>query len=408
MSIPNFIVWYKKEDATFRILYHHDKKFETVDNFDDINMNQFELGNHLKGNDTNLLIYCDKLIKWRNEILNSKIFKIPFDYFDNTFLNRDFSIFYRTHYNNILTFMKRFIKSDYKYYEIITKQEEEYYLKCNRGGLQYCNPGKYNCWGYDFKMFYPSIMAEQNFKFPIKQGIIQDITEIPVKFKYGVYNIAIITDDNNFKKVFNFSKQNYYTHNSLNFVLYYNKKYNANIKLEILSSKALIYNDDMLVSGFSVFNCWYNRLLDLKREFPNNKLIKSLASRCWGALCSQNIVIKTEHQINAEGITISRDFSKDYYIHETIPKDSGDVYELIKSDKQLYKLQFRFKAFITDYARIKIAKFALKDIDDIIRIQTDGIVYTKPKIFNIHNIAEEKEKTGYIEWFNVNVWKKIN
>jgi hypothetical protein len=126
-------------------------------------------------------------------------------------------------------------------------------------------------------------------------------------------------------------------------------------------------------------------------------------------LCSQNIIVKTEQQIEQENATISfKDFSKDYFVEDVIPKDNGDVFKLLKSDKPLYKLQFRFKAFMPEYARIKIAKFALRNnINDIIRIQTDGLVYTKPQKFQIHNIVEEKDKTGKIRWYNVNNFERI-
>jgi hypothetical protein len=51
-----------------------------------------------------------------------------------------------------------------------------------------------------------------------------------------------------------------------------------------------------------------------------------------------------------------------------------------------------------------LAKVALNDIDDIVRIQTDGITYNKPKTFDYPNFLPDDKKNGCIEWLNVNKW----
>ena len=66
-------------------------------------------------------------------------------------------------------------------------------------------------------------------------------------------------------------------------------------------------------------------------------------------------------------------------------------------------MQFRLKAFITDYARVKTAKVALLDIDDVIRIQTDGIVCNIPKTYpQFPDFIPEKDKTCLINWVSLN------
>ena len=46
--------------------------------------------------------------------------------------------------------------------------------KCYNGGINYLKDSTLftDCFGYDFKSFYPSVLAVKklNFKFPIKQG----------------------------------------------------------------------------------------------------------------------------------------------------------------------------------------------------------------------------------------------
>ena len=129
-----------------------------------------------------------------------------------------------------------------------------------------------NLFTYDFSFFYPSIMSAKDYYVPSKKGQIKEFIEIPQKFQFGIYNIKIISDDENFNKVFSFSKDDHYTHYSLNFVLYYNETYDKNIKFEILSNTALIYDSKNLTSGSNLFYCWYCRLVDLKKNYQIIKI----------------------------------------------------------------------------------------------------------------------------------------
>lgn len=55
----------------------------------------------------------------------------------------------------------------------------------------YCKAGTYNCYGYDFKFFYPSIMASKEYMIPSKQGKYINIDVISKQFEYGIYNICV-------------------------------------------------------------------------------------------------------------------------------------------------------------------------------------------------------------------------
>jgi len=174
----------------------------------------------------------------------------------------------------------------------------------------------------------------------------------------------------------------------------------------LLSGEALIYDSECLVTGFSVFNCWYNRMLELKQQFPKNPLVKNLGSTSWGELQDSNVIIRSEKEIIEQKLNIGFGYDKEYHVKKITIKDEGDIYKLVPTSN-IYKYNFRFKAFITDYARIKIAKVALLDINNVIRIQTDGIVYDKPLDRKIQNFVLEEDKTGTFEWFNVNSWEKV-
>ena len=121
MEIPNFITWYKKANNEFRTYNYKTKELKTVTTLNN-SINQFEMNDkRYEFVDDNILIkYTDDIIMWRNEIMSSKAFKKnPFDYFDNSFILSG-KPFYRTHHNNILTFIKRYISSSYQTFEPIT------------------------------------------------------------------------------------------------------------------------------------------------------------------------------------------------------------------------------------------------------------------------------------------------
>ena len=57
-------------------------------------------------------------------------------------------------------------------------------------------------------------------------------------------------------------------------------------------------------------------------------------------------------------------------------------YYSLRHQTQLYKYNIRIKSFLTAYGRSKIGDVALRDIDHVIAIQTDGIVFNSPQDFS--------------------------
>lgn len=410
----NFIVWYKVFDNTFNILeYNNKENVVNTSNIGKYKMNQFEFicKNADDKTEENLKLYLNTIIQDRDEILKSKNLRKPFDYFDNSYIMGNGDIFYRTHSNNVKTFLKKFMNDEYKSYDPIQIYEEEYYLKTARCGMMYGLVGTYyDCITYDYKFFYPIIMASKDFLISKKRGIITPITKLRKnRYKYGIYNIYIHAgEDEKFKKVFWFSENHFYTHYSLNFVLYYNKNYNGKIEMKLLSEDALLYDENELEEGYKIFNCWYHRLLELRNEFPKNSLIKKLGSTAWGELQTNKTIIKTEDEIIRDNLNIGFNFNKDYHIKKIVQKMDGDIYYLVPLKENLYEYQLRLKSFITDFGRIKIAKIALENIDDVIRIQTDSITYKNNKIeHNIPFFIIDEKKSGNQEVKNMREMKKF-
>lgn len=406
--IPNFIVWYKLSDGQFRTYNYQLQKYKTqscltreMNEFEFITKNKEEL------TDEGLQTYADDLVDSRNELLTSKALKVPFDYFDNSFKCSG-RIFYRSHSNNVKTFIKKFLKKEHLEFEPITVQEEDYFRKTYRGGQTYGLPGEYDCITYDFKFFYPGIMASQEFYIPRTEGKVTEIKqEIPKKrFKYGIYNIKITSTDVNFNKLFSFSKDNHYTHISLNFTLeYISQTSTQNIKMEFLSNKALLYDD--LISGSDIFYVWHSVLCKLKKEFPNNKLVKKLGSSCWGELQNLKNIWKTEEEIINEELDVGFGYENEYHIEEIRNKSDGDIYRLIHLQGNLYEYQFRLKAFLTDFGRVKIAKIAMDNIENVVRIQTDSITFDTNPMLSIYNFQIDDKKTGRFEVLNRKVMRRI-
>jgi len=159
--IPNFITWYKNIQNTFNVYNYETKEFR-IQNRLEYCINQFELFRGYEANNEGLKKFAEDLIIWRNELLNSKILTKSFDYFDNSYILSNGNVYYRNHFTNIKSFIKRFVLVNFNTFENIEMYEDQYYEKCNNGGLTYHENGDYDMiTTYDKKMFYPSMMGSE-------------------------------------------------------------------------------------------------------------------------------------------------------------------------------------------------------------------------------------------------------
>ncbi len=133
-----------------------------------------------------------------NELKDNPIFK--FDYTK-----------YRSHESASIEMFKKLAHGKFELMDDIDSIEYEWIEACNNAGLNYCAPGKYNCFGYDYSSQFPSILASEQFEIPTKKGSQKTISNLPAKLQVGFYKVRIISDDTNFVKVFGFSK-NIYIH----------------------------------------------------------------------------------------------------------------------------------------------------------------------------------------------------
>jgi hypothetical protein len=335
--------------------------------------------------------------------------KNPFDYLGSC-QNKDGSTFYRTHNSNVLTILKMKSPKAWRQYEKIDAVEANWFEKCHNGGIQYCQVGEHDSYGYDFNMYYPRLLGDKNFtyfQFPTKKGKEQIITNLD-SIQYGFYRVKIHCDDANISKVFKFSKDDVYTHYSLKFAFELRKKHNFNMDIELIQDdepNAYIYNEADLIDSPSIFQRWFNCVYYLKKKYPKNILVKMISSSIWGHLSESNTIYVNKEDIHNYDVDLSTD--ADYQIIDIIMKQDGSTtYELLDT-KNPYKHPMRLKPFITSYGRNKTARVALRMIDNVIRIHTDGICFNKPYALKSEHFHADDKYTGRLKFNSIKSYERL-
>ena len=191
-----------------------------------------------------------------------------------------------------------------------------------------------------------------------------------------------------------------YTSVSLKFALKHRKRFDVDISLIVDGlPNAYLYAHENLVSLGSIFGKWYEVLNSIKKEYPKNKLIKHLMSSCWGNLQKPSKTYHTAEELQQMDMTTVEIIDKKFYA-------TKELYVIVQNDKY-FKYNLRLKSWITAYGRNKTADVALLDIDNVIRVHTDGIVFKKKQDFDILNLIPEDKTTGKIHWKNVNTYEKV-
>lgn len=304
----------------------------------------------------------------------------------------------------------RYAKGRYEHHEKITAKEMYWFDLCYNAGIQYCKPGKHNSYGYDFQFFYLNILDSKGFFIPNKAGKEVFLKEIPKKedLQEGFYRVRISCDNNDFRKIFSFSKHHVYNFRSLYHALKYRSQFD--VKIELITThktNAYIYDKDSLEPCNKIFHDLKKVMTYLKGKYPKNRLVKFIASGVWGHLSAQNIINKTADQINDEDLDVGVDYTSDYMMIDKKFYGEKEVYQLLNC-KNPCKTNLRLKPFLTAYARNKTARVALKDLDSVIRIHTDGLVFNKKHDdFVTDELKPEGKTTGLIDWVHCNSYSKV-
>jgi len=388
----NYLVFYKTEYSDYRVLYNHNKIYNTLDYLPDKKQyHTFEMFKGYEPDDDGLLQFLNDFNEWADELKENEI------------LNIDYRKYYSHFFATEFTF-KRLCKGKYESFGEISGLEAKWMRKCYNGGLMYCKKDIdrdfVKSFGYDYTSAYPVILGSFKFQIPTKEGKEYSLTSINLnKLKFGFYRCKVSGQSIKF----NFSKDNVYTSTSLE----YANSLDLNIEL-IIDDQPNAYLYDNVIRGNQIFGMWIEKLFKIKTLYPKNKLIKHLLSSLWGSLTRKNIIRKTYDEILEEKLDVSfneNNFYKRYYIDDIKYDSTGkEYYELLDNEKP-YHYNIRLLPFLTAFCRNKIASF-IDDDSDVIRIQTDNIVFNKPMKFDDPLFKSEAKTTGLIKWRNVNSYDR--
>ncbi len=295
--------------------------------------------------------------------------------------------------------------------------EYEFIENCNNGGLIYFNDElknkKIKSYGFDYSSFYPHILVNRELKVPTKKGVRVKLDDLDYEnLQYGIYRVKITTNNTEFKKVFGFSKHDTYTHFSIAFAYKHREQFNINFELNSEAKyNALIYEDSCLKPSIDIFFNWFDKLNKLKKQCPDNRLLKHVFSSLWGSLCALDITYFHDDDIYSEG-------EENQYtrINEKMYLKGGEIHtrlDCIKNAKP-YKFHYgRMKPFIISLARLELGNLILSTniIDNVFRCQTDNVVLNIPFDFATLGYSyypkPEDKTSGLIKWKGVNTYFHI-
>lgn len=374
-----------------------------------------------KGDDQSkegLLTFKEKFNHWNDELIKcGKKFKCDINYKK-----------YFNHYSATELIFQMFSANCKKLkdntFENVNYDEYCFNEKCFNGGLIYLNP-KYqdkviNSFGYDYSSFYPNILVGRDLRIPTKQGDKIKLESLDFKnLQYGVYKVNITCDNKEFRKIFGFSKDQTYTHFSLQFANKYKDIFNVKIELVTdIDFNAIVYNKENLVWSQDIFKKWfdvlYTKIKPITKKntspgeiFPQgNMLLKRLLSSLWGSLTKcEKYYFNDEEMENDDEANEYKILKEKYYNNEGVMTTR---YECIKKSKP-YKYHYgRMKPFLLSLGRNAVGDLIMNsgNIENVVRINTDGIVLNTPFDFSSLNIPyyplPEDKTTGLIKWNNVN------
>lgn len=324
-------------------------------------------------------------------------------------LQIDYSNYY-SDYTAVTCTFNRYCKKNYKIHEAICTTEYRWFERCANFGLQYLKEkdSTTKTWSYDFKNQYGLILNSDTC-IPTAEGKEKKLKALPSRrhLDAGLYHVAITCDNDHFRKMFAFSKDNVYLKESLQFAMKHADDYDVTI--EIIHDgepNAYLYDADDMVPLNSITNEWFANLTGLRKVLKDNRLLKHLISSCWGHLAGNNKIYNSWDEIEKEKLDVGNEDGHDYKIIKYQDYGVRECYELLNTTSP-YKHNIRLKPWITACARNLTASIVLQDIKRVVRVQTDSVSFTREQEFDDPNLVPEDKTTGKIHWKNVNSYKNI-
>lgn len=333
---------------------------------------------------------------WHDEIVRNKILNVNW----LSYKNNNWAV--------QLTF-RRLAKGLYEDHDPIERLEANWMEKCFNSGIMQLD-SKYemkpfNGYGYDFKFCHPTVLACKNLLIPTKSGKEYTLTELPEinKIKVGYYAVKITCKNEQFKKLFSFSKDNVYTDRSLYHALKHQKEFNIKIQL-IQNGKpnAYIYDSMYLTTGKKIFGNWFTKIFRLKKMFPKNGLVKHLGSSLSGELARKRKTTKTYDEIEKEKLDVGINGKHDYEFIDEKHREGEDVRVIIRDNKSPFIYNIRYQPFLHSFVRNKVARVAYPRLNHVVRVYADSLIFSKPHEFKEFDLFPEEKSTGLL------LFKKAN
>ena len=252
--------------------------------------------------------------------------------------------------------------------EQITFDESIFIKNSSTGALIYSNNTYTGCvYTYDINSCYPSILRDDKFKIPIKQGIIKTLSKDEFDkmkstfFSYGIFKCKITSEKPN--KLFRFNKNNYYTTQDLRNA----KLLKLNIEYIDCKDNFLHYPPNTLISGKNLFRWFVDTLYELKGK---DKRFKEILNCLWGCLVQEKKTRLVIDLTKESDVNLNTD---EVEILSQIIEKNKCIIEYIYKNKSSFKTDFaRLKPFILSQCRLKMSMLLIDHVENIEQIHTDG------------------------------------
>lgn len=390
-----YFVYYEKPKNHYR--YYDGNKFRSTTSRNEIKCGFFEIHQSYECKDEDLKRYYDSVPVW-NEQIKSKFTKCKFDYLDK--LNDMIAVEH---------FCLLFCKKSMLTHDSITFTEQQWTEKCNNVGIQSCRPTEkaIKVYSYDGRGFYQYALANEDFFIPHKHGYETTLEKLPKRkdLKHGFYNVKITSDNPNAKMVFSFNTQHVYYYYDLYFAMKHKKILDLHIELLQNANQPNAYVYDSVIPSSTVFAKWNQTINGLKKEHPDNKLLKNLGSKCWGVMSK-----RCQITVNDEELTKNFEEYKNHEVIRTTKIGEWNTpeyieYHVLQDPEKPYKHNIRLKAQITSFCRTLIGSYAIKDINNLVRIHTDCMTFKRPFPIIKKIFKREEKSSGMIHFYNCNTYK---
>jgi len=254
--------------------------------------------------------------------------------------------------------------------------------------------------------------SDLNTKVIIKNSAGKDELCFPI-IHYGMYHAIVHkSEDETKNNLFVFAKNNMYTHFDLRCAQ------KLNLRIELVQDgtwNAYIYSNEVLtIRGDYYFGNFVSTLYELKKLVPKVKL--EVLNPLWGFMSKKNRSVRIHN--SKESIDLYKEGFEFKSIELIKQSDDGDddVYSITSESKEKrFSSNFARICFLTSFGRMKLVDKILSLhnesnclLSSIVRIHTDSITLSKElkdiKLDeNLGGWKFEKEKSGELEVFNVNI-----